>query len=262
MTRTFLSSVLAIVVAAPASADVTLKQTTTGKGLGMSGTMAVTTYIKGLKMRSEMVDGNTTRVTIMDVENQKMYSFDTRRKEADVFDMQQFSAELNKSVDASQLKGTVKANGQTRQVAGQTAAGYDMEVIVPAMMGGQGGMKMTATLTGPMWIVKGAPGTQDYLNFYKGAVEKGWIFSDPRAAKGAPGQAKAMAEMYRQLVEAGGIPYEQEIQIRMSAEGPMGGLLGKMGNMTSTTTVQSVEVGSLADDLFAPPAGYKLNNRK
>ena len=73
-------------------------------------------------------------------------------------------------------------------------------MTVPATIGGAGGMKMTITLSGPIWIVKGAPGTAEYLAFYKGAVEKGWIFSDPRGAKGNPGQAKAMAEMYRQLV--------------------------------------------------------------
>jgi hypothetical protein len=262
MKRALLAGVLAMSVAAPAAADITIKQTTSGKGLGMSGNMAGTTYIKGMKMRTEMVDGNNTRVTIFDVENQKMYSFETRRKEADVYDMQQFSDELNKSVNMSDMKATIKPNGQTKPLAGQTAAGYDVEVIVPAVLGGQGGMKMTATLTGPMWVVKGAPGTQEYLNFYKGAVEKGWIFSDPRAARGAPGQAKAMAEMYRQLVATGGIPYEQEMQIRMSGEGPMGGLMGRVGNMTMTTTIQSVEVGALADDLFAPPAGFKLNNRK
>ena len=35
-----------------------------------------------------------------------------------------------------------------------------------------------------------------------------------------------------------------------------------MGNMSMTSTVQSVETGALADDLFAPPAGYKLNQKK
>jgi len=29
-----------------------------------------------------------------------------------------------------------------------------------------------------------------------------------------------------------------------------------------TTTINGVEVGALADDLFAPPAGYKLNPKK
>jgi hypothetical protein len=32
--------------------------------------------------------------------------------------------------------------------------------------------------------------------------------------------------------------------------------------MTMTTSVQSVNTGVLADDLFTPPAGYKLNDRK
>jgi hypothetical protein len=42
----------------------------------------------------------------------------------------------------------------------------------------------------------------------------------------------------------------------------MAAVFSKMGNMTMTTTVDSVEVGPLADDLFAPPAGYKLNQKK
>ena len=44
--------------------------------------------------------------------------------------------------------------------------------------------------------------------------------------------------------------------------GPLAGLLSKMGNTTMTTTVESVEVGPVSDDLFAPPAGYKLNQKK
>ena len=88
------------------------------------------------------------------------------------------------------MKASVKPNGQTKEIAGKTANGYDMEISVPATMGGTSGMKMTVILTGPMWIVKGAPGTAEYLGFYKGAVEKGWIFSDPRGAKAQsrPGQ--------------------------------------------------------------------------
>ena len=113
-----------------------------------------------------------------------------------------------------------------------------------------------------MWIVKGAPGTQEYIAFYKGAVEKGWIFSDPRAAQGQPGQAKAMAEMYRQLAATGGVPYETEMSIKMSGDGPMAGMMAKMGNITSTSTVESIETSAVAAEMFAPPAGYKLNQKK
>ena len=246
----------------PASADVTLKATGSGKGMGISGNMSTTTYIKGNKMRTDTVTGDSTRTMIFDVDAQRLYSFDSKKKEADAWDMQAFGKNLQSSVDTTNMKASIKPNGQTKQIAGKSASGYDMELSLPATMGGRDGMKMTVILSGPIWVVKGAPGTAEYINFYKGAVEKGWIFSDPRGAKGNPGQAKAMAEMYRQLAATGGIPYEQETNIKMGGEGPMAGMLAKMGNITMTQTVQSVETGTLAADLFAPPPGYKIKEQK
>lgn len=262
MLRTTLPALLALALASPAWADVTIKQTTTGKGLGMSGTMAGTTYIKGMRMRTDVVTGDTTRTTVFDLEAQKMYSFDSKKKEADVWDMKAFGDEMAKNVDTSQMKASLTPNGKTKEIAGKTASGYDMEVSVPAAIGGNKEMTMTVLLTGPVWIVKGSPGTEDYIAFYKAAIERGWIFSDPRAAKASPGQAKTMAEMYRKFAETGGVAYEQEMQMKMSGGGPMGALMGKMGGMSSTTTVQSIETGALADTLFAPPADYKLKTQK
>lgn len=249
-------------LASPAFADVTVKSTVTGKGMGMEGSMPTITYIKGSKMRNEVTMGDTTRVSIFDLDAQKMYTFDLKKKEADVIDMQRMSAEISKNVQINDMKTSLKANGKTKQIAGKTAAGYDMEVSLPATFGGQKGMQVNVSMSGPLWIVKGGPGAQEYLDFYKNAVEKGWFFSDPRAARAQPGQAKAMSEMYRQLAAAGGIAYEQEMHIKMSGEGPMAGMLAKMGNITSTTIVNSVETTTLAADLFAVPAGYKLKEQK
>jgi hypothetical protein len=262
MKRFILTAFLVLGLAAPAFADVTVKAVAGGKGMGMSANMATITYIKGNKMRTDTVMGDTTRTMIFDVDNQRLYSFDSKKKEADAWDMQAFGASMQTAVDTSQMKASVKANGQTKQIAGKTANGYDMSISMPTTMGGKDGMKMTMNLTGPMWVVKGAPGTAEYINFYKGAVEKGWIFSDPRGAKGNPGQAKAMAEMYKELAATGGIPYEMEMNIKMSGDGPMAGMMAKMGNITSTSTVESVDTGALAADLFAVPAGYKIKEQK
>jgi hypothetical protein len=265
MKRVFLVPVFAVVLAAPASADLTIKQAVNGKGMGVSGQTTGTTYIKGHKMRSETQMGNKSRIAIYDLDAQKMYMFDSKKKEADVWDMSTFSAELSKSVDTSAMKVSLTPNGQTKQIAGQTATGYQLDISMPTAIGGNKEMMMTMTMSGPTWIVKNAPGTDDYLRFYKAAAEKGWIFSDPRAAKGSPGQARAMTEMYRTLAEAGGIAYESDVQIKMSSSGsgnPLGGLMARMGNMSAQTVVQSVDVAALSDDLFAPPAGYKLNDKK
>lgn len=265
MTRVLGLALLVSSLAAPAAADLTLKQSISGKGLGISGQTTSTTYIKGNKMRSEAQVGDKTQITIFDLDAQKMFIFDSKKKEADVWDMAAFASELSKSVDTSAMKASITPNGQTKQIAGQTATGYDLDISMPATLAGNKEMSMLVTMTGPTWIVKNAPGTADYLTFYKAAAEKGWVLSDPRAAKGAPGQARAMTEMYKQLAEAGGIAYETDIQIKMSSTGganPLGGLLARMGNMSTASTVQSVETGALTDDLFAPPAGYKLNQKK
>jgi hypothetical protein len=249
-------------LASVAFADVTVKSTIAGKGMGMSGSMAATTYIKGSKMRNDVVTGDTTRTSIFDLDTQKLITFDSKKKEADVIDMQKMADDMAKSVQVSELKASIKPNGKTKQLLGQTATGYDMTISLPATMGGAGGPKMVVNLEGPMWIVKGAPGAAEYLAFYKAAVEKGWFFSDPRQAKAQPGQAKAMAEVQRQLASTGGIPYEQETNIKMSGDGPMAGMMAKMGNISSTTTVTAIETGTLAADLFAAPAGYKLKEQK
>lgn len=261
-----LAFLLSLVVAYPAVADVTIKMTTGGKGMGMSASSSGTTYIKGNKMRTDLQMGNRTQTTIFDLDAQKMYIFESGRKEADVWDMAAFSEQLNAAVDVSELEASITPNNQTRQFGSLTAHGYDMEISMPSAMGGNKDMMMTVTLTGPVWIVKDAPGAAEYTAFYKAAAEKGWIFGDPRAAKAQAGQARAMAEMYRKFAEIGGIAYESDIQMKMGMEGggggPMAGMLAKMGNMSIQTKVEDVQTGPLSDDLFAPPAGYKLNNRK
>lgn len=262
MTRILVSTVLALALTAHVHADVTLNQTTSGKGMGISGDAKAVTRIKGNKMRTDTTIGDKTHTMIFDVDAQKLYMFDSQKKEADVWDMAAFGAEIGKAVDVSSAKASINPNGQTRQIAGHAAAGYDVDVSMNAAIGGSKDMTMTVTLAGPAWIVKNAPGAADYARFYKTAAEKGWIFSDPRGAKAQPGQAKAMAEMYRRMAEIGGIPYQTDMQIKMSGSGPMAAVFSKMGNMTMTTTVDSVEVGPLGDDLFAPPAGYKLNQKK
>lgn len=262
MTRVVLTALLVAGLAAPAAADVTIKQTTTGKGLGMSGSAASTTYIKGSKMRTDLVTGDTTRTTIFDLDQQKMWAFDSKKKDADVWNMQAVGAEIGEHTDLSNLKASITPNGKTKNVGGKSAAGYDMAISMPTAIGGKGEMAMTVSLTGPVWIVKGAPGASDYANFYKAAAEKGFIFSDPRAAKASPGQARAITEMHRKMAEIGGIPYETEMTIKVDGSGPMAAVMARMGGMQSTATVSDVTAGALADDLFAVPAGYQVKERK
>jgi len=261
MTRTIPVAVLALFLCASARADVTIRTAGTGKGLGMSGETTSTTYIKGLKMRVETRLGKKDSAMIFDVDNQKLYILDAKKKKADAWDMAAFSQELASSISIDGIRSSIKPNGQVKSVNGQDTEGYDVEIIVPATVGGAGGMAMTIVQTGTTWIAKGVPGAADYAAFYQGAAEKGWIFTDPRAAQGGPGQAKAMAQMYAEFAKLGGVPYETQMDVRIQGEGPMAGLLSSMGSLSTATTTDSIETDALADDLFLPPADYRLNQK-
>jgi hypothetical protein len=262
MHRSLLPVLLVFAVLAPARADVTLKATATGKGLGMSGETSNVTYIKGLKMRSEATSGKTNSVTIFDVDAQKMYILNDKKKEVDAWDMGAFTQEMSQSVSVEGVRASMTPNGQTKTIQGQSADGYDIEIVVPTVIGGPGGMPVTMLLSGVSWIAKGAPGAADYAAFYKGAAEKGWIFSDPRAAKGAPGQAKAMAQMYAEFAKIGGMPLESQMDIKAEGEGPIAAMMAKMGGVSTTTTIDSVDTAPIDDALFQVPADYTLKERK
>jgi hypothetical protein len=246
---------------APVFADVTIKSTAASKGMGAASTSTATTFIKGTKMRTDTVTEGMTRSQIVDMDAMKMYAFDSKSKEANVYDMAQLAAGIAKNVQGGEIKAALKPNGNTKSVSGQSANGFDMEVSVPAQMGGAQGMMITVTLLGPVWVVKGGPGSAEYLAFYKNAVEKGWFFTDPRVAQSQPGQARAMGEMYRQLAATGGIPYEMEMNVKISSDGPMKAVFEKMGNISVITTVNAVETGAIAANMFAVPAGYTLKEQ-
>ncbi|MBM3770447.1 MAG: hypothetical protein FJW27_04000 [Acidimicrobiia bacterium] len=262
MIRYACASICIATLAAPAFADVTIKQSVSGKAMGTGGVSTSTTFIKGSKMRVETVVGDSTRVSIFDLDAQKMYSFDLKKKEAEVMSLVELQADMAKAVDVSAMKATFEPNGKTKQIAGKTATGYDMAMSMPMSMGGSKDMNMTMNMSGPVWIVKGAPGSADWVNFYKMAADKGFIFGDPLAAKANPGQARALTEMYRKMAETGGIAYETEMTVKVDGGGPLGGLMAKMGGGSTTSTVTEISAGALAADLFAPPADYKLKERK
>ena len=135
MTRTFLAC-SAMAFAFAAHADVTIKSTSTGKGFGISGSTTSTTYIKGLRMRSDAAAGKKNISTIFDVDAQKMYILDTEKKEAKAWDMAAFATQLSSTVSADGMQASMKPNGQAKTIAGQNTDGYDIEIVVPTTVAG------------------------------------------------------------------------------------------------------------------------------
>jgi hypothetical protein len=52
------------------------------------------------------------------------------------------------------------------------------------------------------------------------------------------------------------------MNIKMTGNDQMAAMMAKMGGMTMISTVQSIETGTIPADMFAPPAGYKIVEKK
>lgn len=260
MVRATVAVVLGLLAVSTAWADVTVTYTTTGKGLmGMAGTFETTTSIKGHKMRSTSTIGGDETITIMDVDAQQMITINPKKREAEILDLAKFNADLAGKVGAAGAQVSVTPNGETRQLLGQSCAGYAVSIAMPMTMGP--GMAMTMQMSGPMFLATGAPGAADFSAFYRAAAEQGFIFTNAQQATAQPAQAKGMAEMYRAIADLNGIPYEQVIDISMQGSGPMAAMMSRMGNASMAVTATAVSTDALSDDLFAIPAGFKVKNR-
>jgi Domain of unknown function (DUF4412) len=244
---------LVCLLAAPAAADVTLTATTTGKAIiNLGGEQ--TTRIKGNKMRSDSVQGGDSMSVIIDVDEQQMISLDHRKKEATVWTLAEMREVLSKVANA-EPKVKLTPTGATKQIAGASCTVHDFAVSVPfTPMEGQ---NVNLAMTGPTCLAKDAPGAADFKQFYTAAAEKGFIFGDPRAAKGNPAHARGMTEMYRAMANAG-MPLDQQMNMAFEGSGMFASIMNKMGKANFTTTVTKIDTAPLTADLFAVPTGYKV----
>ena len=250
--------------ATTASADVKMVAQMSGKMMGMNPSGETVTYIKGSKMRTDQTMGGNQLSTIMDVESGDLISINHKKKEAEIWNIADLRGTLKSAgveADASGVDVKITPNGQSKDVAGFKATGYDMAVSVKTTMGGPGGMEITVNISGPAFLSTDAPGAKDYLGFYTAAVEKGFFFGDPRAAKASPGNAKGMMALYKSMAEKG-VPLESKQIIKLAGDGPMAGLMAKMGGGEINTTVTSVSADPLSDDLFTVPSDYKVKRQK
>jgi hypothetical protein len=249
-------------LAGPAHADVTVTQTTSGKAAIMNVGGQSTTRIKGNKMRIDQTRGDDTLSTILDIDGQQMISLDSKKKEATIMPLAQIQEAMSKVASSpSALKTKVTPTSEKKQVAGFSCTVYDVGIAMPFSPTGSEDMALTMTMSGPACLSKDVPGYADFARLYRSAAEKGFIFGDPRQAKGpAASQAKGITELYRAMAEAG-VALEQTMNIGFEGSGPMAAMMSRMGKSSMTTTVVKIEEGDVAADLFAVPADYKVKKQ-
>lgn len=256
------AAVAVLALAASASADVRIVAQESGKMMGIAANGETVTYIKGRKMRMDKTSGGRQMTTIFDIDSGDVIAIDHKKKEAEIYNVNDLREQLGSAgVEADAINVEVTPRTDTRQVAGYSASGYDVRVSLSTVMGGPQGMRMTTTISGPAYLSADAPGAKDYSAFFTAALDRGFFYGDPRAAKANAGNAKGMLAAQKSMADKG-IPLQSTQTLQMSGDGPMAGLLSRMGGGEVTSTVTSISADPLSDDLFVVPAGYKQKRQK
>jgi hypothetical protein len=260
--RTTALILVTVLAAGTASADVTLTQTVAGKMGPMKMDGESVMVLKGHRMRTDAKVGDRNTTTIVDLDKQQFINLNHEKKEAEITDMSAVSTSLQ-AIGAGNVTVSMTPTGAKKEIAGYACEEYTVSIKVPFQppsKGDESAPGMLVSMGGPACLSKAAPGRDDYTKFYLAAAEKGLFLSDPKQAKAAPGQAKGMVEMYREMAKAG-IALSNELTIGFDG-GPMAGMMSKMGGSKLTSTVTKISTDAVADSAFEVPAGYKVKQNK
>jgi hypothetical protein len=241
---------LALAIAAPASADVTIKSKMTMQAMGQTMASESTLMIKDGFMRTDMSVNGMPQTSIIDLNGHRYITLDPRNRTATVMSADAMKAQMEQA-GAGDMTMDITPTGDTKTVAGMSCAGYTINVSMPMNMGGQA---MTMTMTGPSWSAKDVPGAEDFFAFMKLASEAGMLLVNP----GQQGQANA-GELMRKMAEAG-LPCASELEVGMAGGGEMAAMMSQMGKSSMVNETVSVSTDTLDEALFAIPDGYTVKN--
>jgi hypothetical protein len=234
--------------AGQAYADVTIKMTVATIGGPVPMEFSTVTFIKGMKMRSDVKIMGQDMSMFVDVATKQQLMVNNATKE--VQDVGAAMANLPMSFGEATV--SVKPNGQTKEVLGRTCAGFTAQITMPMTMMEE---SIVMTMSGVVWIAKDGTGIAEYQAFTKASAAAG-LMSSP-VSQGP--QAKSLAQMQAAFAE-NGVPLEQEMQINMTGSGQMAQMMAQSGagSMTMTMKVTDITVEPIPVEVVtAPGAGVK-----
>jgi hypothetical protein len=240
--RLIASAVICVAVAAPVSADVTLRMTMVESAFDGRVT-SVTEYRKGLKMRTDSSGAAiASNSVILNLETGLVIMLWHDGKSADVIDFRRMASPLGKN----EVTQSITPTTQSRQIAGSTCTVYNVRSAVRmAERMIEMAEPIAIVMEGSMCLAKNAPGQADFARLSRAMAERAVPVPDPQSA------------IQQQIAELG-VPYATELTVSLGANVP-GAEMHKIG--THTTEVSSVSTTPIPDSMFEIPADYKVTQR-
>jgi hypothetical protein len=253
-------------------ADVTIVQTMTMEGaaaaaMGGAKMPRITMRIKGQKSRADFEMNGQTVTSITDVGAKQVILLNAATKTATVTTPASVGAG-GAALALPAVDVTLTPTGKMQTIEGQQCQEHalKMSMSMGEMMGaGQVPPEAAAMMKdvkmmmdGSIWIARSAPGASEFSAFNKAALESKLLGA---VAGMTPGKSGPMDKLIEAWAAAPGLPYLTEITMQFEGTGPMVDAMKQMGGMKMVQKIASVSTDAVADDIFAIPAGYKVEKK-
>ena len=215
------------------------------------------TYIKGARMRIEMVQDGRSAATLYDLPSGAIVEFDTQKRQANVRDLAARTALLQKEYPSERATTTVVATGETKTVAGVSCGESTYAVAVPLTRDG----KTILTMNGSVCLAQDAAGADAYQSFAQAAYEQQLVMGYASDNVILLAITRAQTELYRALAGKRGIPLHLDMTIGVEGTGMIASVVRKAAAGTRASTVTRIEDAPLDDGRFAIPSDWKRETK-
>ena len=250
--------ILALLVPARASADVTLTQTIATSGGGHRTGQRTVISVKGLAMRVESTMGDERSATIYDVAAGRILRLDPKKREAESYDAAEVTASVEQRLPSERVTAELTATGQSKELLGVSCEAYAFTIKAPIGRDS----KILFALTGTVWMAKSGEGVDDYLAFSRAADRSRLVIGDFRAKSATLVLVRGYTELLRRVAALGAVPYAIDMAFKFDGTGKMVALGNKMASGTRVTTTTAVSVAPVSGELLTVPAGWKVKTPK
>lgn len=237
---------------APTHADLTLNGYSQVSALNRPSRSQEVLYLKKDRLRRDLTERGRSYTYLYDLKQRELTFIDHLFRQAEV---RRFEAgEAKAAPKTKDLKLDLTPTGRKHDLAPWECVEHQVKASLPGSMGQEA---VVVNLDGRVWL---APNTREQRHidpFIKAIPAQDLFIGVPTQGRAAATQVQGVNEVLRRILPKGML-CAFEIQVDYEGDGPMANLARRMATRVSLV-YESVTDSALDDELFAIPAGYRVN---
>lgn len=244
-------AVLALMIATPARADLTLKGRSSISSAGTPAIGQETLTLSGTKLRRDYVDRGKAHSFIYNPDTKVVTVLDHSFRRAEVYGMTALSKSTRAQVVEQGIKLELKPTGKKHTLQKWICEEQQLLASMPGTLGAEA---VTLVLEGTVWLADKVPEMKEAQAFVKAARAPEFFIGVPAFANASPAQAAALNELI-QRVAPEGLPCAARIDVKYEGGGAMANLARRMATRLELE-VQSYDTTPVDANAFNMPQGY------